>query len=587
MNNLIGTPKPAPRTATEFYDAAIDAYESGDTGHAQALASQALAENPQHAGALFMLGSLLLNAGNAAAALPNLEAASQYAPNKGVVWRVLGSAYFALQRWPETVHSLQNAVRAGLNDARILNQLGLALKELGNISAAIAAYRDALALDTHDPDLYNNLAVALNRQHDYVAAIAAYRNAITLDPSRADIWSNLATLYEQANMLDEAEQAVSRGLALAPQQEHLHLIAAKCERRRGAYKAAVLRLKSVLQDERMDANVRWAMEFELGRDYDRLGDADQAYQYFLEGNRQTLQLWPELAQGARHYRREMGAMADFFQTFPFATLRSAAGIGPVPAQNLVFLVGFPRSGTTLLDTILDAHPGISVLEEEPFIDQIIETLGQHPAGYPQALSGLTAADLDEMRTRYWHALEQQLGDKAHTTLVVDKNPFFSAHAALIHLLFPEARFIFALRHPCDVILSCFMQPFGRNPVLANLCDLQTATQLYCLVMDLWLRYRKQLPLKVHELRYEALVENKDGEIRALLDFLELEWAEGLSDHTAHARGRGRIYTPSYHQVIQPVYRDALYRWKRYARHLAPTIETLRPLAETLGYEIET
>lgn len=105
-------------------------------------------------------------------------------------------------------------------------------------------------------------------------------------------------------------------------------------------------------------------------------------------------------------------------------------------------------------------------------------------------------------------------------------------------------------------------------------------------MDLWLRYRKQLPLKVHELRYEALVEDKDGEIRTLLDFLELEWAEGLSDHTVHARGRGRIYTPSYHQVIQPVYRDALYRWKRYARHLAPTLSTLRPLAETLGYEIE-
>jgi tetratricopeptide (TPR) repeat protein len=573
-------------SSAELFDSAVDAYEAGDIKHARELAAQTLVLSPQHAGALFMLGSLELGTGDPSAAISHLEMALVHSPDQAVIWKELGSSYFAVRRWSDAVRAIQKAYAAGIRDSPMLNQLGVALKELEYFDAAAKAFYDALHIKPGDPDTYSNLAIVLNLKHDYLAAIGAYKKALELDPSRADLWSNLATLYEQANMLDEAEKALSRGLAIAPQQEHLHLTAAKSERRRGSYLAAAKRLESMLKNPVIEGSVRRAMEFELGRVHDLLGNTEQAYQHFLAANQQTKLLWPELYGPAQAYIKELEALAEFFDTDTLDSSPPPITVEEPQTKKLAFLVGFPRSGSTLLDTILGSHPDISVLEEEPFLNSIIETVRQSPAGYPWSLSKLAASDLDDLRSRYWCEVDRQLGEKTNTTLIVDKNPLFSAHAALIHLLFPQARFILMLRHPCDVILSCFMQPFGRNPVFANLGDLPTATRIYNLVMGSWLRCCRHLPLKVHVLRYENLVEDKAREIHTLLEFLETAWMENLSDHTAHARARGRIYTPSYHQVIQPVYRDALGRWKRYATHLAPIIESLRPLAENFGYELQ-
>ena len=167
---------------------------------------------------------------------------------------------------------------------------------------------------------------------------------------------------------------------------------------------------------------------------------------------------------------------------------------------------------------------------------------------------------------------------------MDKNPFYSTQAPLIQRLFPEARYVFALRHPCAVILSCFMQPFGRNPALANFLDLETTAVTYDRVMRLWLRYRTALRLQVHELRYESLVADKEREVRAVSDFLGLPWDKSILDHTVQAKKRGRIYTPSYHQVVRPIYKDAVDRWRAYEGNFGRAMELLRPYITTFGYE---
>lgn len=565
-----------------LFERASHAYARGQRAQAEQLARQLLQRTPQHAGAWFLLGSILLDEGRAAEALPCLQAAAHLESAHPGILRALGNAYINQQQWQAAAQQFDLALRHGPADAGLLNNFGLALKELGDTDGAIELYRRALQLDPKDSHIHNNLAIALNRRHDYAAAIEAYQRSTELDPQNAAVWTNLATLLEQTNHLQETENALNHALRIDPRSAKLALIAAKCLRRQGHAETAIAHLHDALKQPRVSVELQRDLEYELGRNYDLLGDSDTAYQHFDRGNQLTLAIWPDIAEGARAYFAELDKLLEVCTP---AWLRALPG-AMLPASGLrsAFLVSFPRSGTTLMDTILDAHPQVQVLEEEPCLEQVIERVRVLPGGYPQALATLSAAQRSNLNAVYQKAVTELLGSTAGT-LVIDKNPFYSTHAALIQCLRPGTRFIFALRHPCDVVLSCFMQAFGANPVLANFLSLESSAQIYRRVMDLWLRYRDALPLEVHEVRYEQLVADTRATVHSLLDFLGLEWSDGLADHTAHARKRGRIYTPSYHQVIQPVYSDSVNRWRRYQRHFGAALELLQPYVERFGYSV--
>ena len=569
-------------SASQAFAAAIDIYEAGDTARASAILEEVLRQQPHHVGALYMSGSLLLAQGAAELALPRLEAASRQQPGNGEILEGVARTHHALQHWPQAITAYRAAWQAGRRHPDLLNNFGLALKENGEVDAAIAAYEEAIRAAPQDAAIHNNLAIALNRKHDYEAAIAAYVRSTELDPANADVWGNLATLYEQSNLLEEAQAAVTRGLAVDPTQENLHLIAARCERRSGALVPAVDRLRAQLLRHDLSPVLRRSMEFELGRDLDQMGDAEAAYPHFVAGNRLTREVW-DMRAGADAFLKGLDERAAVF----------AEGLPrgwPVPPPESrpspVFLVGFPRSGTTLMDTMLDAHPRVRVLEETSFLEEAVDEVRKLPGGYPGALATLTGDQITKLRDAYWGKVDESLGRPAPGSVVLDKNPFYSAHAPFIHLLFPGARFIFAIRHPCDVILSCFMQAFGNNPVLDNFRNLEDGAAVYRRVMDLWLGACATLPLKVHELRYEALVADKHQQIAALLEFLGLAWVESMQDHTGHARKRGRIYTPSYHQVIRPVYGDSVERWRRYRPYFGKALDVLRPYAGRFGYAVD-
>jgi tetratricopeptide (TPR) repeat protein len=475
-------------------------------------------------------------------------------------------------------------LQLGQGGADILAEMGLALHGLEDLDGALACFREALALDPANADVYNNLAVTLNRKHDYEAAASAYESALRLDPGNIGALSNLAMLYEQMNRLEDAEAAVTKGLELAPDNDTFNLVAARCERRRDEPEKAIARLRRAIDSPSEDLRGKRGLHFELGRDYDLMGDFDAAFRHFLEGNRIADEIWPDMSAGGRGYLAALeteiaGSDVDYLG----AIAARAAAQGP--HKSPAFLLSFPRSGTTLMDTILGAHPDVAVMEEEPPLHQVEQALLQMHGGGPQALMRTRDSDLMELRSLYWAQAARHLGERQHTAkVVVDKNPFYSTRAALIHLLFPDAHFIFAERHPHAVILSCFMQPFGRNPALANFTSLRGSARLYERVMKLWLQSRAHLPLKVHDLRYEALVADKEAKVRETLGFLGLPWDDRLSDHVSHAHKRGRIYTPSYHQVSQPIYTDAVDRWRNYEKYLAEVSGSLQPLVTGFGYD---
>ncbi len=246
---------------------------------------------------------------------------------------------------------------------------------------------------------------------------------------------------------------------------------------------------------------------------------------------------------------------------------------PSPA----YLCGFLRSGTTLLDTVLMGHPGAQVREEEPMLARL-----EDAAGSVANLPDMGAPDISRMREAYFAELANR-GPVDPARLLVDKYPLANLRATFIHRAFPDARFIFALRHPCDVVLSCWMQNFRPTTAMASFLTLESAANMYAATMEHWMRCREALPLKVHTVRYEDLIEDLEGELRPLLDFLELDWDDRLLDYQRTAHERGYIRTPSYSQVTEGLYRRSSGRWEHYRQHMGKAIEILAPWAIRFGY----
>ncbi|MEO7634178.1 MAG: sulfotransferase, partial [Sphingomicrobium sp.] len=237
---------------------------------------------------------------------------------------------------------------------------------------------------------------------------------------------------------------------------------------------------------------------------------------------------------------------------------------------------FPRSGTTLLDTFLMGHPAIAVLEEKGLLRSAAQAV-EPIIGLPEC----APATLVQARATY-RALQLRHG-VADTQLVVDKAPLNMVLGPLIHCLFGDAPILFAERHPCDAVLSGFMQAFERNVGMASFLDLADAADFYDCAMRVWSASADVIPLQVHRVKYEELIADTEDVLRPVVAFLGLEWDEKLLDHRLTAAARGVILNTSYDQVTEPLHGRAAGRWRRYARHLEPVLPVLLPWAERLGY----
>lgn len=253
---------------------------------------------------------------------------------------------------------------------------------------------------------------------------------------------------------------------------------------------------------------------------------------------------------------------------------------PAPALTagaIAFLVGFPRSGTTLVDTFLLGHPQCLVLEELPLLSNAAEALGPI-----EDLPSVGAERLAAVRDLYFRQIEA-LTRGREAKLVVDKFPLNLIAAPVIHCLFPGAPIIFVKRHPCDAVLSGFMQSFEPNVGMASFLDLQDAAEFYDRVMGVWEAARETLDLNVHTIAYEDLIANPETALRPVVAALGLPWDNRLLDHSSTAKGRGTLLNTSYNQVTEPLSAAASGRWRRYEKQLEPVLPVLLPWAERLGY----
>lgn len=580
--------------------------ESGKVEEAFALASPELAKADSSLTVARYRGYAAQLLGDTPAALEAYETVVAAAPGDWQSWNNLGNARLLSEDFEGAIVAFRRSL--DLNEDQIATWLNLsrALVKARQFDEAEKQFRlaadrfpsDARPLkelydlmrsrDRPDEKLHEVLEQAVSRAPDdrelllalgghrmlaqqLEAAERACRTVLDVNPHDADAWLDLATFWEHMApdrlpiLLDEIEQA---GVP-SPIPD---VVRAFVHRRGKQYSEGLDALQQIPPDFKP-----WMVEDLRGQFFDKLAKYEEAFAAFERMNEAEAAEPANPVAKAQHYRAQRRARLDSMTGDWLKSWKA----GPVPSRrpSPIFLVGFPRSGTTLLDTMLMGHPDVAVMEEKPVLDAVNSEIG----GF-DAIAGMDSTAVERARTQYFEGAARVGADTTRKVLI-DKNPFHLMQIPLIHRLFPDAHFILALRHPADVLLSCYFSSFRPTPSLANFLRLDTAAEFYDLAFATWERARELMAIEVHTVRYEDLVDNPEGQLRPLAESLGLEWTDDLLDHTGTAASRDLIATASYAQVTQPIYRSSAGRWHNYRKQLEGVLPVLRPWAEKFGYSI--
>lgn len=469
---------------------------------------------------------------------------------------------------------LKRTVEEFPEDARALHELYVQYRKEGRQEEAMAAIEAAVALDPDNGNLQLKFGVECGLVSRVEDAERAFRSALAIDPSMTDAYLGLAVQYEHTNREEEFAPLIALAEANGLDEGALAFMRAYEYRRAKQFEEALASLALVPPEIEPERAIHLR-----GQILDRLGRTDEAFEAFLATNDLHVASPTRPLERSAALRQKLGEDLDLLTPEWTASWPPVESGGEHP--DPVFLVGFPRSGTTLLDTILMGHPDTVVLEEQPPLNNCDKRIGGMAA-----IPGLDAAEVAGLRRFYFDEVAKVAPKPLGSgRMLVDKSPLFLSKAVLIQRLFPNARFILALRHPCDVLLSCFMSNFRLNDAMSNFLRLEDAAQFYDLTFRHWERARELFSLNVHTIVYERLVENVEAEVRPLFDSLGLEWRDEALDHRATAKARGLITTASYAQVVEPIYKRAAGRWEKYRAHLEPVLPVLRPWVEKFGYAL--
>ena len=418
-------------------------------------------------------------------------------------------------------------------------------------------------------------------------AMGSFARAEELDPSESLYPGRIAMLSRRLRDGAGCREAAERALRLNP-HEHRALIAlAKEAMRQGDLEEAEGRARTVVEhaEEPIIQATGW---HEVGRVLEERGEHDEAFDAHMSANR--LKLGMSFSREAMrskvlmHFPGYLGHGDAPARYKAWGAKRYDDGI-PAP----VVLAGFPRSGTTLAEQILAAHPGLATCEEHtlcaPVRAEMDTMFGKKAMVRPilELLDGLSDDQVRRLRRLYRDGLVRHVPEGLRERTLVDKHPFRTLDLGLMNRIFPEARVITMIRDPRDVCLSSLFQDFNVNPGVVRLFSLPLCADWYAKVMGFWLKVRPLLSLEVLEVRYEDLVTDFETWARRMVEFAGVEWDERVLRFHAEA-GERVVRSTSYEAVTEGVHTRAIGRWKRYAQKLEPIMERLAPFVEAFGYE---
>jgi len=543
----------------ERYTRAVRCHSAGRMDEAERLYREILDSNPYHSDSLHLLGVLALDGGDFAAALELIGKALEAAPGHVAAHLSLGNALLRAGRVADAVAAYERGVELKPDLAEGHFNLGNALQLLGQLEDAVGAYNRALQLRPDYARAYNNLGNTLRSLGRLDEALETYDLAISRRTAGFEAaLENKALLLKALGRLAESLQTTDQALELDPQSVAAWHIRTQLKQFTAA-DPEIEAMEAVLavRGQKLCMEDRVRLRFALGKAWLDAGNAERAFEHLHEGNR--------LKRSALSYDPESTGrwMREVARTFTPDLMLRLAGAGD-PTQTPLFVVGMPRSGTTLMEQILASHPDVYGAGELTLLRDLVAGACSGPEGYPQRLTELQARDLAPVGREYARRLCALAPGRRR---VVDKEPLNFLYCGLIHLILPNARIVHCRRNALDTCLSCYTKPFvGELGFAYHLRELGLYYREYERLMAHW---RDLLPSGCFmEVEYETLVEDLEGQGRRLVDFCGLEWHEAcLSFH----RTRRHVLTASAVQVREPLYRTSVGRWKSYARYLEPLL----------------
>ncbi len=467
------------------------------------------------------------------------------------------------------------------------------LLELGNARG--------LRTEIGEADRYFERAVAAARDQQRVLLIAAVQargflrydlaekyleRAVAAPGATADTLAKLAEIKERLRDVPTAQSLLDRALRSDAKCQMALLVKARLSRLTGHLEESEKAIRSILgRTDRENWSTRVRGWFELAAILDRQNRYDEAYAALTTAKGLLLPQAPvhgASRKAAHRYFRQAATQLteDHLERWRDDSLQNSG-------RRFALIAGHPRSGTTLLEQILDAHSSIVSAEETNiFFDTSIDLMtGSGPKELVPLLDSLPSARLQAARETYFQRMDAFVGKSMQPGMLIDKNPSLTALIPTLLRVVPQARIIIAVRDPRDVCLSCFMQFLPLTPVSAMYLKMETLVEEYCAVMGFWLSIKPLLKSCAMEVRYEDFVTDVRGQTERILQHLDLEWEPNMLDFAARSRQK-LVRSPTYAEVARPISQGAIGRWLNYRKHLEPHLEKLAPFIRAFGYEEE-
>lgn len=581
------------RDARAYHALGLSAHMCGELPAAQEAYQQSLTLDPSQTEVRNNLALVLRKLGKLDEAVHIIESVSAPAGSVPSTMQILTKANLLVDqgRTDEAIEYFQKILEERPDDFAVLNNLGALLNQLQRYDEGMALLNQAESqLQIYAADLHYNRGRGLQNLNKLDEAVTEFEKVLAQSPRYFRAYSSWALLEEQRHNLERAAELARQALAIDahhPENIPATVILSKAFRRQREHDKALEMLRAV-DLTAASPGLRANYYFELGTLLDAQHDYDAAFTAFVEANRASLSSRRKQYEPQKH-RELAGRLMDFFTP---ERVRAMGQLSPAPQPNLaqpIFITGFPRSGTTLVEQILSAHPQLHAGDELHYINELVGGIASNmlttTQRYPECLTEAARPEQHDVfeRLRGYYLdrarLQGVLSDDVRR--FTDKMPLNEWHLGLIHLMFPGVPIIHVVRHPLDSCLSSFFQELSHGGYCSY--DLTTVAQHYAQTFRLTEHYRTQLPLKFLRIRYEDLVGDLENHVRLLLDLVGVPFDERcLAFHESKRVAR----TASYAQVTQKLYTSSQYRYRRYRKQIEPMIPILEPIIRELGYEIE-
>ena len=518
------------------------------------------------------------------------------------------------KKYLEAKNLLEKILSINPNIFEANHNLAILSLQIGDIDNSILYFEKSKKLNPNFSQVYFNLALAYDKKGEVDQAIINFKKVAELDSKNSLALYNIGHLYVKKMEIDNAENYLQKSLELNPNfilayhelfglfdrsnqlekykdllykikksindKSIVNFYLALYEYRKKNYQVTIEILKNLDLEEKYFHQIITKHGI-LAKSYDKIKKFDEAYYQYKTNNDLANKYYGKGIE-EKNFLKYVNSRVDFFKDFNlnnWSILKERSKF-----SDPIFLIGFPRSGTTLLDTILRTNKSVEVIEEKPILKKFLINIEKKTNNDLSQLGNLDQEYIKKMQNFYFDERKKYQQNK-NPKIVIDKMPLNIIHIGEILRFFPNAKFIFALRNPYDCVLSCFMQQFQLNPAMKNFLSINSSAKLYDLVMQLWTIYRKIFSINCHFVKYEDTVLNFEKTTKDIYEFLDIVWSEETKNFYKIGKDRLDISTPSYDQVTSPLYSKSVNRWKNYEKEFVGVKKLLDRWTNEFDYKI--